>query len=302
MYSAWKTANSKLNLTGKSILVLGGTQGIGAGVATRFAQLGASVAIAGRNEKVATDMIENWKKESKNLQEQEFRFFKVDCSSVKDIVRFTDEVQKYYESKGGLTHLIQSQGYLQLTAQTNTSEGLDEHFTVTAYAKWLITKRLISVVQDSCMYLLHPVTAGGLDLNDPEIRSASAAQRVKKNKIFVDAITKEFQKKYEKIRFYHLFPGIVSTDIMKNSGYNRFLNGIEHLLGTLFGRTPQVYSDLPVYLAEVRPPEWPAGSRFTEKGIVLNDYEWISSDDNRSKLFDWCDKQEHRILNDRDVA
>jgi len=292
MYAAWKSANSLQNLAGKNVLIVGGTQGIGAGVATRFAQLGASVAIAGRNEKLATELIEQLKKESKNSQ-QEFQFFRVDASSVKDLSRFTDEASKYYESHGGLSHLIQSQGVLTMT-QKDTSEGMDEHFAITAYSKWFITQKLLPLLKESCIYILAPATKGEIDLNDVEFRNKSTMQRTARNPVFVDAITKEFQTRNENIRFYHLFPGFVNTELLKNSGWNSLLVGGGSLLARAFGRSPIEYADLPVYIA-THPSEMKGGLRLSEKAKTFADYSWIQSEENRAKLFQWCEKQELKI-------
>lgn len=87
-YATWKTANSALNLSGKNVLVVGGTQGIGAGVAIRFSQLGSSVVIAGRNETLAKNVISQMESNHKS-DSQEFKFLKVDATMIEDLERFT---------------------------------------------------------------------------------------------------------------------------------------------------------------------------------------------------------------------
>jgi len=294
MYANWKASNSLLNLKGKNVLVVGGTQGIGAGVARRFAQLGASVSIAGRNEKLANELIETMKKEQKDSS-QEFSFRRVDTSLVQDVARFTDEALKYYSERGGLHYLIQSQGILTY-AKVDTTEGLDNNFALSAYSKWMITKRLLPVLKDTTIYILAPASAGELDFSDVECRNKSIAQTFKRNGIFIDAITKEFQKRNENLRFYHLFPGIVKTDLLGNSGFNVVLNSLVRMFTSFVGREAIVYADHPVYVA-THPSEIKVGGlRLNEKGQEYPLYDWIENQENRAKLFQWSEEQEAKIL------
>ena len=88
LYNKWKAYNSTSGaMKGKNVLVVGGTQGIGMGVAIRAAQLGASVVIAGRNEKLAKSVIEQMENGKIN-PEQTFKFITVDASLMSDLHRF----------------------------------------------------------------------------------------------------------------------------------------------------------------------------------------------------------------------
>jgi len=291
MYSLWHSINSKQSLKGKNVLVVGGTQGIGAGVATRFVQLGASVSIAGRNESLALDLIQKWK--AIQNEGQEFNFFRVDASLVQDVSRFGEETKEFYQKRGGLDYLVQSQGILT-TAANETREGLDYHFALTAFSKWLITKKLLPVLKGSCIYILSPSTRGEIDLNDVQFRNKSFLQRFHKNPVFVDAITIEFQKQNPSLHFYHLYPGIVKTDLLHNSGFNSFMRFTFRGIGKLLGRDPIEYADHPVFVATH--PDEIKGSRLDDKGKEFPSYPWIESEENRAKLFDWCNAQEANLV------
>jgi NAD(P)-dependent dehydrogenase (short-subunit alcohol dehydrogenase family) len=95
-YDNWKEANNAKSLLGKNVLVVGATQGIGSGVAIRFAQLGSNVIIAGRNEAAANQILKKMKETAKSESEQEFTFLRVDATSVKDLHRFTEVIISYF--------------------------------------------------------------------------------------------------------------------------------------------------------------------------------------------------------------
>eukprot|EP01114_Cavostelium_apophysatum_P004749 TRINITY_DN15100_c0_g1_i1.p1 TRINITY_DN15100_c0_g1~~TRINITY_DN15100_c0_g1_i1.p1 ORF type:complete len:302 (-),score=64.87 TRINITY_DN15100_c0_g1_i1:169-1074(-) len=287
-YSAWKAANSAQNLVGKNVLVIGGTQGIGAGIATRFSQIGASVYIAGRNEAAANQLLEELQK-NRIGDQSEFKFFRVDASSIQDMDRFTKEVKNYFESRGGLHYLVQTQGILNspFHSRTTTNEGHDLHFMTNAYSKWFLTDRLLPLLKNSCIYVFAPSKSGQLNFEDLELlKGSKVGGPTTRDLTFTDAITLEFQKRYPEKRFYHLFPGVVNTDLAKNSGFSSFLNGMAKGLANLVGRSPVQFADFPVYVA-LNPSEMKA-SRYTEKAKVVPDYDWIKSDDHRGRLFEWC--------------
>jgi NAD(P)-dependent dehydrogenase (short-subunit alcohol dehydrogenase family) len=53
----YRRLTSALSFPNTNVVVIGGTQGIGAGIATRFAELGASVLVVGRNETLGSEMV-----------------------------------------------------------------------------------------------------------------------------------------------------------------------------------------------------------------------------------------------------
>jgi hypothetical protein len=74
-----RNANTSLDLNGKTAAVSGGTQGIGAGVAIRFAQAGANVYVIGRNAKLGSQVVEQLKASGHG---KTYEFIQADLSCV----------------------------------------------------------------------------------------------------------------------------------------------------------------------------------------------------------------------------
>lgn len=137
-------ANSRLDLTGKTALIVGGTQGIGKAIALRLSAQGASVAIAGRNEKLGAEVVNELKVRSPGFAEDKaaFSFHKFDASLISEVKRFVAEVKPQYE-KTGLNYLFLTVGHPPGDTRTETAEGLEYQFAVQDLARFVIIESLV---------------------------------------------------------------------------------------------------------------------------------------------------------------
>lgn len=100
-------------------VVSGGTQGVGAGIALRFALSGASVWIVGRSEdkaealleklRAASDEAERRRSTPQQQAQADHAFFKADLSSVKENHRIAAEISRRAGSRG-VDWLFECQG------------------------------------------------------------------------------------------------------------------------------------------------------------------------------------------------
>jgi len=214
---------------------------------------------------------------------------------VKELNRFSAEARSYYEQKGGLHYLIQTQGIIT-TSRNDTPEGLDNHFCINSFSKWIITKNLIPVLKESCIYIHSPATGGEIDLNDVQCRNKGFLDYSKKNPLFIDTITKEFQKRHANLRFYHLFPGFVKSDLLSNSQFNSILTKVTAIISKYLAVEPVAYADHPVYVATHPEAYKSGGLRLTEKNKEYSTYSFLQNETAHAKLFEWCELEQERIL------
>lgn len=100
---------SSLKLSGSNVVVLGGTQGIGAGIAIRFAELGSSVLVIGRNETAGNTVVNTMRGASADSSEAKFTFVRGDLGTVDGIRGAADDIAAWAGAQG-VDYLFQTQG------------------------------------------------------------------------------------------------------------------------------------------------------------------------------------------------
>jgi phosphoglycerate dehydrogenase-like enzyme len=98
-------ANESLDLTGKTAAIAGGSQGIGAGTAIRFAQAGANVIVVGRSKERLEKVVAEARKAAKSV-DQKFDYVSVDLSLVSGVKTAAKEIEA--KSNGKVDYLVRS--------------------------------------------------------------------------------------------------------------------------------------------------------------------------------------------------
>lgn len=100
---------SSLKLSGTNVVVLGGTQGIGAGIAIRFAELGSSVLVIGRNETAGNAVVNKMQSASADSSEARCTFIRADLGTVDGIRGAAYDIAAWAGAQG-VDYLFQTQG------------------------------------------------------------------------------------------------------------------------------------------------------------------------------------------------
>ncbi|KFZ18333.1 hypothetical protein V502_04146 [Pseudogymnoascus sp. VKM F-4520 (FW-2644)] len=236
-----RKANSNLDLTGKSAVITGGSQGIGAGVAIRFAQAGANVLIVGRSKERLQKVISEARKVAKST-DQKFDYVSADLS----LISGTKAAAKEIEAKTG--------GHVDYLS----------HFAVQILNRFHLNYILASsgALKDTSITVLAPGgTQSEFNLNDIELASAKNEGRYaqlgkhgSRDSVVTDTITKSLQSHFPQIKFFHVAPGLVQTDVTTNQDVPAPLRlAITYVVFPIaartFGNTTTSYADIPVFLA-----------------------------------------------------
>jgi 2-deoxy-D-gluconate 3-dehydrogenase len=155
--------NKLLDLTGKTIIVTGGTAGIGFGITSRLAEAGANVVVANRNVEEATKAVDE-------LVQKGFKVkaVKADVSQEGEVKNLIDETVKLF---GGLDILVNNAGVFPFALLADlTSEQFDKIiginlrgvFLTMKYASELMIKqgRGGKIINITSIDSIHPSMAG----------------------------------------------------------------------------------------------------------------------------------------------
>ena len=202
----------------KQALCVGGTSGIGKGMALRFAQQRINVTIMGRNEQVGKELIS----EMKQLN-PEGRYDMIVCnaSSMKEIVKACESYKKQHDR---LDYCVLTQGIATMEGRNETMEGIDNKLALHYYGRVMFVKQLNDVMRETSKQndvRVLSVLSGGIHspytkLDDLDLKKnyslANAANAAGfYNDLAMDQLSRE--EGNENIAFIHAAPGFVNTTL-----------------------------------------------------------------------------------------
>lgn len=285
-YTELANKNASVDVTGQRALISGGTQGIGAGIALRFALSGASVWLIGRNEQKANEVLETLRKASAEAKRRssspssggaEHQFFKADLSSPVGVKSVATEITNL-AGKSGIDYLIETQGGPPHGSIETTSEGIEKQFAVQVLSRVGLAKQLVDAATIKRGILMVAAPGQGsstpIDVDDLDFVKVKNAGKwwggpwglMKKgaqSASVLDAACQHLAEQNPNLTVTHAFPGIVNTDALSNQGHNSLLVLAGKLAGPILASKPGPggYAELPFYLLANK-----EGQRYLETG------------------------------------
>lgn len=295
-------SNTSISLKGERVVVAGGTQGIGEGVAQRFAKAGAEVCIVGRSEARATAVLAKLKEISEAQKIEpipEHYFFKADLSLVSEAKRVAGAIRTRAGSQG-VDYLVMCQGGPPNGTFVLTPEKFDQHYGVQILSRFVLAHELAadpasSTIKKGVMSIMAPgKNYATVDPNDLDMSKANERgtygiwTALSRDSAVVDAFTEDLAARNANVNFTHVYPGFVKTDFARNSAVPWYMHVMSSVASIFMGRTAEEYADVPFYLlANPEGRTLAAKEKFFDENVVKVEAHPSAKDNNhRAKIWE----------------
>lgn len=212
--AAARARNASANCMGRRAIVVGGTSGIGHGIAMRLAKANFGVTVVGRNAERGAQIVEQLGR----LGGQGHEFMPCDATLIKNLGQLAKQVSSKYPS---IDVLVETQGIATTAGRTETKEGIDQKLALHYYGRIALIDALLPALRTARSPRVLSVLSAGVHspyeeyLTDPELiknfslkNAADAAGFY--NDLALDALARQAENK--NITFVHAAPGFVNTN------------------------------------------------------------------------------------------
>ncbi|XP_048746862.2 retinol dehydrogenase 12-like isoform X2 [Ostrea edulis] len=215
MYLRWTVkCQSKNRLDGKTVIITGGSSGIGKATGYELASRGARVILACRNEKLGDAVA---RKITKRTGNSDVRAMYLDLSSLHCIKDF---VKKFQENENRLNILINNAAYLGPKAAT--VDGYEKTFGINYLGHFYLTYLLHDLLMKSAPARIINLSSnsyvkGKLDFDDLSLVNYEMFEAYTRSKMAIMHFTVEAHRMWfpDAIMAFSVHPGCVATDIMR---------------------------------------------------------------------------------------
>jgi len=212
--AAARARNSTANFSGCRALVVGGTSGIGQGIALRLAQANFSVTLMGRNIERGNQIVA----ELATKGGKDHDFMTCDASLLANV---KTAAAAFAERHPTLDVLVEAQGIASMAGRTETSEGIDEKLALHYYSRMAFVQALLPQLRKSTSPRVLSVLSAGVHApyahydTDPELRTHFSLKNAADaagfyNDLALDSFAR--QPENANVTFIHAAPGFVNTN------------------------------------------------------------------------------------------
>lgn len=231
----WKRINLNENsLTGKKIAVIGGTNGVGRGIALEFISKGAEVIVVGRT--------------FRDQDIEKLTFIQADLSEMDKVLLFAKELPAE-----NLDALIMTHGIFPAKERKTNSKGIEIDMATSALSRFVILReiadrigknRINQTVKPRVFVWGFPGGKRKIDLDDFNSEINYNWSLAHSNGVVVnETLVLDSATRFPLVNFYGMNPGIINSNIMSGIlGDNSILLKIQKTIVGLFFQSPEQYA------------------------------------------------------------
>ena len=251
-----KVAIESLDLSGRRVVVVGGTDGLGRAIAKQAAARGARVIVVGRTFRdQATAGLE---------------FVKADLSSMREAVRLGRELPADVDA------IVLTTGIFAAPQREVTAEGLERDMAISFLSRLAILRelapRLARAGKRPRVFVMGFPGTGNLgDVEDPNAERSYDAMKVHMSTVAGnEMLVLDGAKRHPGVGFYGLNPGLIKTNIRANYlGEGSLKHRLTETLIGLFMTSPETYAKRIVPLLFAPELEARSGVMFDSKARAI---------------------------------
>lgn len=137
--------NAGISLPQKRAVVVGGTSGIGEGIALRLARANVSVSVVGRSRERGEEVVRRMRELSSSESGAEHEFVACDSFLMRNIVSTCAALRERHGDR--IDWLVLSQGMATVQGRTETAEGIDEKLALHFFGRMLFVRELLPALR-----------------------------------------------------------------------------------------------------------------------------------------------------------
>lgn len=244
-----------MDMTGKVVVITGGSLGIGAAAARALRKTGATVAITGRSEETA--------RLASSIGADHFL---ADFARFRDVKTLAAQLLARYPRIDVLANNV---GAIVANRQV-TEDGHEKTLQVNHLSPFLLTLLLRERLESSGATVINTSSdahkMARLDFDDLEGQRSYGAWRAYGNAKLMNILhAAEINSRFQGVPGVSFHPGVVATGFAREG--NSFVRALYHsFLGKLFMLTPEQGADTLVWLATTRPgTDWRPGGYYVKR-------------------------------------
>jgi NAD(P)-dependent dehydrogenase (short-subunit alcohol dehydrogenase family) len=294
----WESLES-YDLTGQTVVITGGTSGIGEESAGILARIGADLVIVGRDQVKTEATVDRIKAETGNTS---VSYVLADLGSQDDVRRAAAELADRHDT---IHTLIHNAGAL-FNERRRAENGTDLAVELMVAAPFLLTGLLLPQLRSADPGRVLTMSSGGmytqaltvsqLDMHDDEHNGAIQYARAKRTQVVLNEMWAQ-RIGAEEIVFHSMHPGWVDTP-----GVSDALPGFSKVLGPLhLLRSPREGADTLVWLAADDRALETSGDFWHDRQVrsthKLPTTKASDTPERRKRLWEWCEAHTGWSLN-----
>jgi retinol dehydrogenase 14 len=255
--------NSNGGMGGTTVLITGGTSGIGNATAVAMAAMGANVVVVGRNQERGGAAVEEIKAQSHN---ESVELMLADLSVQAEVRRLAEEFLERYDR---LDVLVNNAGLVQ-SKRTETPDGIETTLAINHLAPFLLTNLLLGCLEQSALSRVITVSSeaqrwGTMDFEDMQSRRKYRGFPVYgmtklANIMFTYELAERLNGTGVAVNCLH--PGSVGTNFGQN---NKGIMALFFRTFKPFMRSPEQGADTLVWLASSPEVDGVSGKYFSDR-------------------------------------